>query len=194
MKNTIIFLLIIFFLISCSNEATQKENETTPIDDSTEKSTVTNETSSMENDSKETIEEDDEQDNVPIEEEKEEEMSSLNIGETFSNDNLEVTIQKVEYVSEGIRVYLDVFNKSDTPLEGTGGLQFKLDDPQFEQEFNNLGYSHYFNKNLGYVYKGEKRNGYYLYLFDRDVKIKEIEYFLMESGMKVEPVAKWVVN
>lgn len=193
MKNTIIFLLVVFFLIGCSKEVTQKENKTPSIDRSTEKSSVVNETSTKIDDSKETNEENEEQVNVPIEEEKQE-VPSLNIGEAYSDDNLEVTIQKVEYVAEGIRVYLDVFNKSDTPLEGTGGLQFKLDDPLFEQEFNNLGYAHYFNKNLGYVYKGEKRNGYYLYLYDRDVKIKEIEYFLMESGMKVKPIAKWIIN
>ncbi|MEY2355903.1 copper amine oxidase N-terminal domain-containing protein [Lysinibacillus capsici] len=124
------------------------------------------------------------------------EVPTLKIGETFSDDQIEVTIKKVEYVNgvnKGFNVYLSVTNKSEKPLQQAGGLQFRLIDSKYEEELNRIGYSHHFESN-GYLYKGETRNGYYQYLFDGDVKIEEITFHIMDSGILEESKAKWIVE
>lgn len=133
--------------------------------------------------------------NPQLPEIEEKEVPILNIGETYSDEKIEVTIKEVEYVqvgeNDGFKVYLTITNKSDKPLENTGGLQFKLNNPQYEKELNNLGYSSHFDSN-GYIYKGETRDGYYQWYFERDVEIKEIDFYIKESGILKESKAKWI--
>lgn len=134
---------------------------------------------------------------VPKQPEKEEvKIPTLNLGGTFSDEEIEVTVNKVEYVHEeniGFKVYLSVTNKSKKPLEQPGALQFKLDNSQFEKEVNNLGYVHGFESH-GYIYQNETREGYYQYLFDRNIKIEEITFHIIESGILKESKAKWKVE
>lgn len=124
------------------------------------------------------------------------EISILRLGETFSDEQVEVTIKEVEFVhgvNKGFKVYLSVTNKSTKPLEQPGGLRFKLNNSQYEEELNKSGYVHGFKSN-GYIYPGETRNGYYQWLFDKDIKIKEIDFYIMESGILKESKATWKVE
>ncbi|MGE7689691.1 copper amine oxidase N-terminal domain-containing protein [Lysinibacillus sp. NPDC097214] len=121
------------------------------------------------------------------------EIPTLKIGETFSDDQVEVTIKKVEYVDDvnkGFNVYFSVTNKSEKPLIYPGGLQFKINESKYEEELNRKGYSHHFDSK-GYIYKGETTEGHYQYLFDKDISIKEIEY---NTGIVNYPKAKWIVE
>lgn len=116
-------------------------------------------------------------------EESAEEVPTLALGETFSNDDIEVTIKSIEYLEDRIQVYFEVLNKSEEPLERPGSLKFSLKEGQFEEEFNNLGYGHHFNETDFYVYQDERRDGYYQYLYDRNVTITEIRYHYSVSGL-----------
>ena len=121
------------------------------------------------------------------------ETSILSLGETFTDEQIEVTVKDIEYVhriNKGFKVYLSVTNKSTKPLQQPGGLQFKLNNALYEDEVNMSGYSHHFESN-GYIYPGETRDGYYQWLFDKDVKIEEIEFYMMENGFLKQFKAKW---
>ncbi|UOQ47733.1 hypothetical protein MUN88_17015 [Gracilibacillus caseinilyticus] len=122
-----------------------------------------------------------------------EEIPTLALGETYSDDEIEVTIHNVEYLSDGVEVFFEVHNKSEEPLEKAGSLKFTLDEEQFEEEFNRLGYGMNFD-NTGYIYEGEKRKGSYNYIYDRDVTIKEIKYHYSKSGVTTDLVATWRVE
>lgn len=87
-----------------------------------------------------------------------------------------------------------MLNKSEEPLENSGSMKFSLKEDQFEEEFNNLGYGHHFNETDFYVYQDERRDGYYQYLYERDVTITEIRYHYSVSGFTTDLVAKWRVN
>ena len=132
---------------------------------------------------------------LPVVEEKE--VPVLSMGETFSDEQVEVTIKDVEYVQDGnnngFKVYFSVTNKSKKPLDHPGGLQFKLNNAQYEEELNRSGYKLGFETH-GFIYEGETRDGYYQYLFDRDVKIKEIEFRIHENGYLKQSKAKWKVE
>jgi len=121
------------------------------------------------------------------------EQPILSLGETFADEQIEVTVKDIEYVhriNKGFKVYLSVTNKSTKPLQQPGGLQFKLNNALYEDEVNMSGYSHHFESN-GYIYPGETRDGYYQWLFDKDVKIEEIEFYMMENGFLKQFKAKW---
>ncbi|WP_342551063.1 copper amine oxidase N-terminal domain-containing protein [Lysinibacillus sp. FSL M8-0216] len=126
-------------------------------------------------------------------ENEEKKVPTLKIGETFSDDQIEVTLKKVEYVDgvdKGFNVYLSVTNKSEKPLIYPGGLRFKINESKYEKEINDIGYINHFNSK-GYIYKGETTEGHYQYLFDKDISIKEIEY---NTGIVNYPKAKWIVE
>ncbi|WP_347723535.1 copper amine oxidase N-terminal domain-containing protein [Lysinibacillus capsici] len=126
-------------------------------------------------------------------ENEEKKVPTLKIGETFSDDQIEVTLKKVEYVDgvdKGFNVYLSVTNKSEKPLIYPGGLRFKINESKYEEELNRIGYSNHFDSK-GYIYKGETTEGHYQYLFDKDISIKEIEY---NTGIVNYPKAKWIVE
>lgn len=129
-----------------------------------------------------------------IEKKEEVEIPILKIGETFSDDQIEVTIKNIEYIKgspdKGFNVYLFVKNKSEQPLISPGGLRFKINESKYEKEINNIGYINHFDSN-GYIYKGETREGHYQYLFDKDISIKELEY---NTGIVNYPKAKWIVE
>ncbi|MFB7157814.1 stalk domain-containing protein [Lysinibacillus sp. NPDC056232] len=121
------------------------------------------------------------------------EVPTLKLGETFSNDKIEVTIKNVEYVqgdNNGFKVYLSVTNKSEQPLTSPGGLRFKINESKYEVGINAIGNIYHFDSK-GYIYKGETTEGYYQYLFDKDISIKEIEY---NTGIVNYPKAKWIVE
>lgn len=123
-------------------------------------------------------------------------ISTLKLGETYSDDKYDITVTGIEYTStlnKGPEVFFEVRNKSEEPLENAGSLTFRLNDAKYEEEFNNLGYTINFNP-PGFIYQDEKRSGSYHYLFDRDVKITEITYHLSESGYPKDPIATWVIE
>lgn len=57
----------------------------------------------------------------------------LKIGETYSDDKIDVTISKIEYTDKGIQVYFEVFNKSENPLESLGVLSSHLRIPNMKK-------------------------------------------------------------
>lgn len=121
------------------------------------------------------------------------EIPTLKLGETYSDNQIEVTLKKVEYVDgvdKGFNVYLSVTNKSEKPLIYPGGLRFKINESKYEKEINDIGYVNHFDSN-GYIYKGETTEGHYQYLYDKDISIKEIEY---NTGIVNYPKAKWIVE
>lgn len=124
----------------------------------------------------------------PVTEEKE--VPVLNIGKTFSDNQVDVTIKEVEYVEGGFKVHLSVTNKSDKPLTHPGGLRFSLNESKYEEEINRSGYSNYFDIK-GSIYKGETSSGYYEWNFNKNIEIKEIEY---NTGIVNQPKAKWIVK
>lgn len=126
-------------------------------------------------------------------ENEEKKVPTLKIGETFSDDQIEVTLKKVEYVDgvdKGFNVYLSVTNKSEKPLIYPGGVRFKINESKYEKEINDIGYVNHFDSK-GYIYKGETTEGHYQYLFGKDIVIKEIEY---NTGIVNYPKAKWIVE
>lgn len=129
----------------------------------------------------------------PQPEEPVKEIPTLKIGETFSNAQLDITLQKIEYASQGIEIYFDYHNKSDIPVQMPGNFQFKLDQPMYEHELNNMGFS-YRSQSFGYIYKGESRSGYYFYVFDKNVKIKELTFHSLQDGIIKEALVKWNVE
>lgn len=121
-------------------------------------------------------------------------IPSFNSGETFEIDQIEVTLNDIEYVSDGFKVFLNVTNKSNIPLNSAGSLRFKIEETQYEIELNNKGYGHYFDRD-GYIYEGESVSGYYQWYFDREVTINEIEYYSnFSNGTSYKPLAKWTIN
>ncbi|MBD1222765.1 hypothetical protein [Virgibacillus halodenitrificans] len=121
---------------------------------------------------------------------------TLKIGETYSDDKIEVTVFRIENtttVNKGIQVFFEVKNKSKTPLQTPGTFKFSLKDKQFEEELNRLGYTINFEPH-GYIYQGEERNGNYHYLFERDVEITEATFYINENGFANQPIATWKVK
>lgn len=134
---------------------------------------------------------------VPNNEKYLKEIPMLKIGETYTDGQIEVTVEKVEYINNGVndgfKIYFEVFNKSNNTLENEGGFQFRLKQSLYEDEVNELGYGIHFNK-MGYIYPNEKRTGYFYYLYNREIEIKEIQYHYRESGILKEPISKWIVD
>jgi len=126
-------------------------------------------------------------DNIPI----------LQIGETYKKDGLEITIEKLEYLTaseKGFRVYFSIVNNSDNPLISTGILQFKLNDTKYQNELNSGGCRIKTNKK-GYIYPNESASGYFEYFFEKDIEINEIVYHIgIDGSSKMSPVAKWVIK
>src|SRR5690625_1996171 len=92
----------------------------------------------------------------------------LKIGETYSDDKIDVRISQIEYTAssnKGIQVYFEVVNKSGNPLESPGRLEFTLEDSKYEEELNRIGYTINFNPH-GYIYQDEERKGSYRYTFE----------------------------
>lgn len=118
------------------------------------------------------------------------ELPTLTLGQTFTNPQLDVTVKSIEYVEDGFKIYFYVYNKSTIPLRAPGTMKLKLDNPLYEKELNSMGYSVNFNTN-GYIYQGEKRDGYYQWYFSKDVKVKEIEYYSNYSHALGSPIAIW---
>lgn len=129
--------------------------------------------------------------------EEEIEIPTLKLGETYSDNQIEVTIKKVEYVQEkyykGYNVYFSVKNKSKETLDSMGGLQFKINESKYQKEINNNSIIIHFGSSR-YIYEGESKDGYYEYIIDRDVKIEEITYHMMDGGVLKESKAKWIVE
>ncbi|MED3798333.1 copper amine oxidase N-terminal domain-containing protein [Lysinibacillus capsici] len=129
--------------------------------------------------------------------EEEIEIPTLKLGETYSDNQIEVTIKKVEYVQEkyykGYKVYFSVKNKSKETLDSMGGLQFKINESKYQKEINNNSIIIHFGSSR-YIYEGESKDGYYEYIIDRDVKIEEITYHMMDGGVLKESKAKWIVE
>lgn len=121
----------------------------------------------------------------------------LELGETYSDDKIEVTISRIEYVTssnKGVQVYFEVVNKSENPLESPGSFIFSLEESQFEEEFNRIGYSINFDP-YGYIYQDEERKGNYHYIFEREIDITEITYHAHRSEYTNEGViATWVID
>ncbi|MEG0694152.1 MAG: stalk domain-containing protein [Erysipelotrichaceae bacterium] len=123
------------------------------------------------------------------------EIPTLKIGETYSDNQIEVTIKDIEYINDdvdnkGFKVHFLVKNKSNQPLTHAGGLQFKLNERKYEREVNGGGYTINLDS-TGYIYKGETVEGNYHYRFDKDISIKEIEF---NTGIVNYPKAKWIVE
>ena len=123
----------------------------------------------------------------------------VDLGETVTKNGISITIKKVEYDFDNewgnFKVYIDLKNNSEKSLMGMGSLRFKLNDSKYEDEVNRIGYTHYFDNN-GYIYSGESRSGYYEYHFERDIKIKEIDYFL-QNGSSIDsryPTVTWEIE
>lgn len=197
LKKFIVFILVSFILVlsACSNDSIQanveelekKIEEQEKIIEQ-QKLKIEQLEQSLEN-NKNTLTDSDESANVSA-------NPTLKLGETYSDENIEVTISQINYVSSpnnGVQVYFEVTNKSETPLELPGTFKFKLDNQQFEEEFNSIGYTINFEP-YGYIYQGEKRSGNYHYLYERDVKVIEITYFIQESGYATQPVATWIIE
>lgn len=121
----------------------------------------------------------------------------LELGETYSDDKIEVTISQIEYVTssnKGVQVYFEVVNKSEKPLQSPGSFIFTLEDSQFGEEFNRIGYSINFEP-YGYIYQNEERKGSYRYIFEREINITEITYHAHRSDHTNEGViATWVID
>lgn len=200
MKRVIYLLIVFLFLAACSttnsseisevkNELRVKNNKLVEL----EKEIAQNEKTIKKQKKKiKELEKTEDEHNLGYKNE-DQKIPTLKVGETFSNDELEITIKQVTNVSDGIKVDFEVHNKSDTPFEGNGGLQFKLDNEQNEDEFNTLGYTIGFN-NIGWIYPGEKSSGYYQYLYDREVNVKEIHYYIQVSGTNTRLIGKWIVE
>lgn len=121
---------------------------------------------------------------------------TFKLGETFSDDKLEITLSQVVYTSapnKGVQVYFEVTNNSEEPLESPGILKFKLDNTKYEEEFNRLGYGMNFDS-IGFIYQGEKRSGNYHFYFERDFKVLEVTYHINESGYAKQPIATWIIE
>lgn len=121
----------------------------------------------------------------------------LELGETYSDDKIDVTISQIEYVTSsnrGVQVYFEVVNKSESPLQSPGSFIFTLEDSQFEEEFNRIGYSINFDP-YGYIYQDEERKGSYHYIFEREISITEITYHAHRSDYtNEETIATWVID
>lgn len=121
----------------------------------------------------------------------------LELGETYSDDKIDVTINQIEYVSssnKGVQVYFEVVNKSENPLQLPGSLIFTLEDSQYEEEFNRIGHSINFDP-YGYIYQDEERKGSYHYIFEREINITEITYRAHGSDYKNQGnIATWAID
>jgi len=121
----------------------------------------------------------------------------LKLGETYSDDKIDVTISQIEYTTspnKGVQVYFEVVNKSENPLELPGRLTFALEDPKFEEEFNKIGHSINFSPH-GYIYQDEGRKGSYQYIYDREINITEITYHAHGSDYSNQrTIATWVID
>lgn len=120
-------------------------------------------------------------------------IPTLQLGQTYSDDKMDATLKNIVYTPDGFKVFLDVTNKSTSPMFRPGTLIFKLENPMYEMELNSQGYGLFFNSN-GFIYQGETRTGYYEWYFGRDVKVKEIEYYANYSTILRTPTAIWKVN
>ncbi|WP_117161431.1 hypothetical protein [Paraliobacillus sp. X-1268] len=196
----LVCLFLLLFLVACSNDETvESSTDQTEIINELEK-TIEEQTKTLESKEQRIVElesmvaeETDDSKEVAENNETNGEVSTLALGETFSNEEIEVTIQKLEYVSGGVQAYFEVHNKSEEPLEKPGSLKFKLEESELEEEFNKLGYSMNFD-DAGYLYEGEKRSGSYMYMYDRDITISEVSYHKSESGYTTDLIAKWNVK
>lgn len=124
-------------------------------------------------------------------------IPTLQLGETYKKDGLEITIEKLEYLTapeKGFRVYFSIVNNSKYTLKDIGRLEYKLTNSKYENEINEKGFRINVNKD-GYIYSNESVFGYYEYIYENNINITEIIYYIYIDGREMSfPIAKWAIK
>ena len=101
-------------------------------------------------------------------------------GEKINTNDIIVKIERVEYTGDGFKVLCDISNDSNKPISNII-MTFLLEDSKFEDEVNSLEFAHHVDHE-GWIYKGEKAEGFYQWDFKRKIDIKQVTLNVIISG------------